>query len=211
MISTPLVSSEPLAGKIPDQAVENLLLLWIFAAAWTTASVFIVGPMVSIAFRTHDVVRLLTLAFPTVGVGFLLWALRRSLRIRKFGGSVLNLDTISPAPSGDLAATIHVERGVPGDGPMHLSLRCILRQRRSIIRSRTTDRVLWQESHTINKAPAYLGGTDIPVRFHIPADAQTSTGFDWNHQVLWLLEARGTSGPVNYFARFEVPVCNVPI
>ena len=33
---------------ITDQAVENLLPLWIFAAAWMAASVFIVAPMTGI-------------------------------------------------------------------------------------------------------------------------------------------------------------------
>ena len=185
-------------------------MLWVFAAAWVAASVFIAAPMVSIALKTHDLARLFTLAFPAVGVGLLLWALRRSLRIKKFGGSVLQLNTVPPTPGGDLAATIHVARPVPGGGPMQLRLQCILRHR-SGTRRNTTNKVLWQESQKLGEVSSSLEGTDIPVCFHIPADAQTTTGFDWNQQILWRLEARGKSGLVNYFARFEVPVGLVPV
>jgi len=190
-------------GTIPDQAEETLLMLWIFAAAWMAASVFIVAPMVSVALKEQDHARLVTLAFPAAGLGLLLWALRRSLRARKFGGSILHVNTDPAKPGGELAAVIHVDRPVPGGGPIRLRLRCI--QRRTTRKSKT-ERVLWQQSQNLDKVASNLDGTDIPVRFQIPADAPTTNGVDLRREILWRLEARGQSGLVNYFSRFEVPV-----
>ena len=198
-------------GTIPDQAVENLLPLWIIAVAGMAASVVMVTPLVSDALKRHDYAPLLALAFPAAGLGLLLWALRRTLRIRKFGRSILHVNTIPATPGGDLAGTIHVERPVLGDPPMRLRLRCIQRKRQSSTKSSTTETVLWQELQKLDHVPRNLEGTDIPIRFHIPADAQTTTGFDWGREILWRLEARGKSGLVNYFARFEVPVGLVPV
>ncbi|MGO8696540.1 MAG: hypothetical protein ACLQVY_02315 [Limisphaerales bacterium] len=190
-------------GTIPDQAEETLLMLWIFASAWMAASVFIVAPMVSDALKEQDYARLVTLAFPAVGLGLLLWALRRSLRVRKFGGSILHVNMDPAKPGGELAAVIHVDRPVPGGGPIRLRLRCI---QRSTTRKSKTERVLWQQSQNLDKVHSNLDGTEIPVRFHIPADAPATNGVDLRREILWRLEARGPSGLVNYFSRFEVPV-----
>jgi hypothetical protein len=201
----------PPGGTIPDQALENLLPLWTVAVAGMAASIFMVTPLISDALKRHDYAPLLALAFPAAGLGLLLWALRRTLRIRKFGRSILHVNTIPAMPGGDLAGAIHVERPVLGDPPMRLRLRCIQRRRQSSTKSSTTETVLWQELQKLDHVPRNLEGTDIPIRFHIPADAQTTTGFDWGREILWRLEARGKSGLVNYFARFEVPVGLVPV
>lgn len=178
-------------------------MLWIFAAAWMAASIFFVTPMVSDALKERDHARLVSLAFPAAGLGLLLWALRRSLRIRKFGGSVLRVNAGPAMPGGELAAVIHVDRPVPGGGPIRLRLRCI---QRSTTRRNTGERVLSQQSQNLDKVHSDLEGTDIAVRFHIPADAPTTNGIDLRREILWRLEARGPSGLVNYFSRFEVPV-----
>jgi hypothetical protein len=193
----------PPGGAIPDQAQKTLLLLWVFAAAWMAASIFIVTPLVIDALKRQDHARLVTLAFPAAGLGLLLAALRRSWRIRKFGRSVLRVNAGTATPGGELAAIIHVDRPVPGGGPMRLRLRCI--RRRSTAKS-TTESVLWQQSQNLDEIPGNLDGTDIPVQFHLPADAPATNGVDGRCEILWRLEARGQSGLVNYFARFEVPV-----
>jgi hypothetical protein len=193
----------PPRGAIPDQAQETLLMLWVFAVAWMAASVVIVTPLVIHALKEQDHVRLVALAFPAAGLGFLLGALRRSLRVRKFGASVLRVNPSPAAPGGELAAIIHVDRPVPGGGPIRLRLRCL---RRRTTRKSKTESVLWQQSQNVAKLPSNLDGTDIPVRFPIPADALTTNAADGRGEILWRLEARGLSGLVNYFARFEVPV-----
>lgn len=193
-------------GTLPDRAAENLLPLWVCAVAWTAASVYIAPPLVVVALRSHEPAGFLALAFPAVGLGLLLWALRRSLRIWKFGPSTLRLGPIPAMPGGDLAATIHVDRPIPGDPPMRLRLRCVQRRSTGGRRGSTTETVLWQDLQNLDHVPPNLNGTEILVRFQIPADAQATTGFAWGREILWRLEARGKSGFVNYFARFEVPV-----
>ena len=84
----------PPGGTIPDQAVENLLPLWTITVAGMAASVVLVTPLVSEALKRHDYLPLLALAFPATGLGLLLWALRRTLRIRKFGKSILRVNTL---------------------------------------------------------------------------------------------------------------------
>jgi len=193
----------PPGGTIPDQAEETLLMLWMFAAAWMAASVFIVAPMVSAALKEQEYARLVTLAFPAVGLGLLLWALRRSWRVRKFGGSILRVIPDPAKPGGELVGVIHVDRLAPGGGPIRLRLRCIERR---TTRKRKTERVLWQQAQNLDEVHRSLDGTDLPVRFHLPADAPATNAIDLRREILWRLEARGPSGLVNYFSRFQVPV-----
>jgi hypothetical protein len=196
-------SEYPPGGTIPDQAEETLLMLWVFAVAWMAASVFIVTPMMIHALKEQDRAGLVTLAFPGVGLVLLLWALRRSLRGRKFGASILQVSADPPKPGGELAAVIHVARPVPGGGPIRLCLQCI--QRRTTRKSKA-ERALWQQTQNFDPFPGNLDGTDIPVRFNIPADAPITNRDDLRREILWRLEARGPSGLVSYFSRFEVPV-----
>jgi hypothetical protein len=188
----------------PDQAVENLLPLWIFGVAWLVASAFIVPPLVSSALKKPEHVGLLALAFPAVGVVLVLWALRRSLRVWKFGESTLRVDAFPITPGGDLVGTIQVNRPFRGRQAMRLRLRCI-RQRHYTTNKRTTsETVLWEQLQNVEMVPGSSKGAEVAVRFHIPPSAQPSTGFDWT-RIIWRLEARGKPGLVNFFARFEVP------
>ena len=187
--------------------MENLLRLWVFAVAWVVASAVIVPPLVRDAFKGPHQTGLLALAFPAAGLGMLLWALRRTWRIRKFGASNLHLSTFSVMPGGNLVAVIHVDRPVSGGRTMRLRLRCLRRRRWSGTRGTTmSESVLWQQRQDLDPVPANRDGSDIPVQFHIPADAQASTGFDWGREILWRLEACAESGLVSYYARFQVPV-----
>ena len=130
--------------------------------------------------------------------------MRRSPARPKIGGSVLEIGPIHPCPGGDLAATIHVERPIPGGQPVVLRLRCIQRNRHIGGSGSTTKTVLWQEAQTLDPLPGSAEGTDIPVRFHIPDDKPITTGFGWGgSEVTWSLEARSKSILVNYFARFR--------
>ena len=200
--------NETSAGKtVSDEALDNLLPLWVFAIVWLGASVVVTTPMARDALKAHDSFELLALAFPAAGLGLVLWAARRSWRLRKFGTSVLHLQQGFVPPGGELAGTIHVPRPISGDRPTLLRLRCIQRTRHARAGSRPTETVLHQQSQTLAGPPNGLGGTqtDIPVRFRIPADAE-STRSEGCRDILWRLEVRRQSGLVGYFARFEVPV-----
>jgi hypothetical protein len=203
-----LAQDESRPGRtIPDQAVENLLQLWILTVALMVASAVVVPPLVRDALKGPHQIGLLALAFPMAGPGLLLWAFRRTWRIRKFGASTLHLGTLSVMPGGDLVAVIHVDRPVSGGRTMRLRLRCIRRSRWIGKRgTATSESVPWQQSQDLDHVPGNRDGSDIPVRFHLPADAQAATGFDWSREILWRLEARSKSGLVSYYARFQVPV-----
>lgn len=195
---------------IPDRAVENLLVLWIFAAVWMAASVFIVTPMVRDALQQHHPAQLSALVFPAIGLVLLVWALRRTLRLRKFGRSVLRL-TGPAMPGGDLAATIVVDHPPDGGRPMRLRLRCIQRWRPNARRTRSSEKVLWQQSQKASQEPGEPNRPGIAVRFHLPADARATTSFDGSGEILWQLDARGPFGLVPYSACFEIPVGSVAV
>jgi len=207
-VTAPWMQNESWAsGDIPDQAVENLLVLWIFAIVWNAASIPAVIPYVKEAIKAHDASPLLALAFPVAGLGLLAWAAYRTMRVRKFGASVFHLRTLPAKPGGDLAGTIHVAQPLASASSMRLRLMCVHRLRGQGSRSGIREHVIWQEAQTLDQLPRCSDGTDIPVSFRIPPDARPSSSvISIGDQILWRLEAGCKAFGVSYRSRFEVPV-----
>jgi hypothetical protein len=195
------------SGDIADQAVENLLVLWIVTVVWNAVSIPAVIPYVRDAINSNNKLQLLTLAVPAVGVGLLVWALRRTLRITKYGASVFHLQTLPATPGGELAGTIHVARHLEAGSGMELRLMCINRIETGYGKHHNVvEHTLWSEAQKLERLPACDEGSDIPVLFHIPSDARPCDDADFQNRILWRLEARCAAAGISYLSRFEVPV-----
>jgi hypothetical protein len=194
-------------GAIRDQSAENLLMVWVFTLLWNLVTALALIPRVKEGIHGHDKARWLALAFPAIGLGLFIWAARRTWRIRKFGPSVFHLQTLPATPGGDLAGTIHVARKFPADSGILLKLVC---NNRSVEgfgrRARVIDRLVWNESQTLDYLPECREGTDIPVLFHIPPDAKCTSELALGDGVRWKLQVRCKTGGVSYYSLFEVPV-----
>jgi len=195
------------SGVVRDGSTENLIPLWVFTLAWNILTALALIPHTIEFIHGHDKSRFIALVFPAIGLTLLIWAGRRTRRIRKFGASILNLQTLPATPGGELAGTIHVTQSFQAKSAIQLQLVCIMRYMMGIGRnSRVVDRIVWSETQTIDRLPTSQDGMDIPVLFHIPADAHPSSDLALGDGVRWKLEARCKTGGVSYYSRFEVPV-----
>ncbi|MEE8349406.1 MAG: hypothetical protein V3R94_07540, partial [Acidobacteriota bacterium] len=193
-------------------------------AFWNLISAPLVILQFPEALRDEGPVALLILIFPLVGLFMLIWAIRATLRWKKFGESTLELQTLPGILGGDLRGTINTRiKGYPEDG-FQLELTCVQRSPGQSSPSETAspgttpgirlgrtsrrqdqERILWQENIRVDAAQLFQGfqGTACPVAFAIPADCRPT---DSTEGVSWRMTAAGALPGVDYDSIFEVPI-----
>lgn len=151
------------------------------------------------------------LVFPLVGLALGVVAARTWIRGRKFGVSVLELETVPARPGGRLRGVVRT-RVAPGDlrpgEGFTVRLRCV---RRASYRDRDGDTRVGEETLWLDEARGRGrvgrgGGLEVPVDIAIPAGSSSTEMLPEDDRVLWRLELSAAVPGVDYAAQFEVPV-----
>jgi hypothetical protein len=154
---------------------------------------------------------LLALLFPLVGAGLLVWAIRGTIRHRKFGVSVFRMPEVPGVIGRKLEGVILTNTLVRPDDGFDVTLACVNRITTGSGKSRSTrENILWQEERQIRQAHQVGRATAIPVAFRLPRDAKQSDSTEARDQIIWRLEVRAAVPGVDYDASFEVPVFRTP-
>jgi hypothetical protein len=202
--------SEWASGRIVDSGRATMFMAWVFAAFWNLVS-FPTGFLgVRAAIQEGKPAALLALLFPLVGIGLLVWAVRATLRYRKYGVSRLELSTIPGVIGRTLTGMVRAPASMQADDGFQVTLSCVRRvTTRSGKNSSTSESILWQEERRVMGEPSRTAAameTHIPVAFRLPADAVACDDTDPNNRVLWRLQLSAVVPGVDYAAQFEVPV-----
>ena len=180
---------------------------WVFAALWNLVSMplpFLLYPEVT---EKANYPALIGLVFPVVGVGLLVWAVRRTQEWRRFGASPLTLDPFPGAIGGHVGGRIELNLPFSSADSFQLTLTC-LRSRISGSgkNRRRSESATWQDRRLAYTEPS-LNGTRLAFRFDVPdglaaADA-TKAG---DAYTIWRLglEADTAHGKVD--RNWELPV-----
>lgn len=185
---------------------------WIFALVWMLISspiLFLLRPQIERGNRAAAI----GLVFPAAGLLLLASAIRRTLLWRKFGVSTLVLRTTPIVPGERLLGAIRTRLMPQPAGGYRLRLTCVRRTATGSGQDRTShETIAWREERRMDRALQGHdpGGTEIPVSFAIPADAQATTVGDPDDRILWVLDADAAVPGLDYRAEFEVPVFGAP-
>ena len=191
---------------------QMMAFSWAFAIFWNLISAPLLLVIPKEVIEKGNKPALLGLLFPAVGVGLLIWAVRSTLRWRKFGASAFQMSAVPGVIGGRLRGTIETSLQTVPESGFGLKLSCvrlITTERRSGGSSRSTkEAILWQEEQTIN--PAALGrgyrGVSVPVEFVIPYECEPVDDSDPHSLVIWRLESDAAVPGVDFRCVFEVPV-----
>lgn len=196
-------------GRIESSARQRTLMAWIFSIFWNLIAFTVPFFVVPEALREGNRAVLLALVFPAIGLGLLVWAIRLTVRYRKYGISVFRLATV-PGVIGRLLQGIIVTNAPvrPLEG-FRVTLTCINRISRSGS-DNTHEKVLWQEERSVTRVHREGRRTVIPVSFRLPHDARESDERDQHDKVIWRLEAHASVPGVDYHVSFDVPVFRTP-
>ena len=190
------------AGRVEDGSRAIASFAWVFAILWNLISLPAGYFGVREALQKHNYAALLALLFPAVGIGLLVWAIRSTLRYRRYGVSRFDLTTIPGVVGHSLTGTVRLSEALrPAEG-FAVTLACIRRRTTGSGKSRSTsETILWQEDRRVQAT-----GTAIPLSFAIPADALPSDDSDANDRLVWRLSVSADVPGVDYGSQFEVPV-----
>jgi hypothetical protein len=190
------------ARRITDASVAEMGFAWAFAILWNLVSAPAAVVGVRAALREGNRAAMIALLFPAVGVGLLVWAIRITIRRRRYGTSVLELGTLPAVVGHALEGTLRTPAGLRPPEGFRVVLSCIRRVTSGSGRNRSTsERILWQEERC-----ATASGAGVPVAFAIPGDAAPSDPGRSDDRTLWRLEVSADVPGVDYAAGFEVPV-----
>ena len=188
--------------RITDSSGAEMGFAWVFAILWNLISVPSSVLAVRAALYEGNRAALIALLFPAVGLGLLIWAVRATLRRRRYGTSVLELATLPAAIGHALEGTVRTPADLrPADG-FRVVLSCIRRVRTGSGRNRSTsESILWQEERRV-----LAGGLGVPIAFALPSDAVPADPARGDDRTFWRLEVSAEVPGVDYVSRFEVPV-----
>ncbi len=191
--------------EIKSGSTGTMWFVLIFAVIWNliSMSVFFIIPD---AIETGDYMALIALLFPLIGIGLAIWAVRAIIQTRKFGQCMLMMNSFPASPGSMLRATLEIPRPVQAD-EMELSLACLKRTTSGSGKNRSTRESLLWEDHLRTQVLNYGDeGAAVQVRFSIPRDAQSSSGFNGSDGIVWRLSASAEVPGVDFSHRFELPV-----
>lgn len=198
------------AGRIEDGNRSTMIAAWVLAGFWNLISLPGAYFAVREAMREGNRAALIALLFPLVGFGLLVWAVRASLRYRRYGVSRLDLATVPVAIGRELRGTVVARGLLPAPGGFGVTLTCVRRVTRGSGKNRsTTETVLWQEEQRSSGTQSRTADgmmTSVPVAFRIPADVEPADDTDRRNTVIWRLAVSADVPGVDYHSSFEVPV-----
>jgi hypothetical protein len=198
------------AGRVDDSTHTTMWTAWVFATLWNLISLPSAFLGVRAAVEQDKPIAYLVLLFPIVGVGLLVWAVRVTIRYRRFGSSRLELITRPGVVGHSLAGAVRTTTTLRPAQGFQVCLRCIRQVTSGSGDDRSTsESTLWQEETRVPgqvTRDAHGMGTTIPIAFAIPADASPCDQRDSSTRVLWRLEVSAGVPGVDYAASFEVPV-----
>ena len=198
------------SGLIQDSNRSSLSYTWFFAVSWNLISAplsLMVLPREVLQNRNYPA--LFGLLFPLVGAGLLIWAIRATLRWKKFGTSVLELETLPGVIGSHLKGLLQTRTALLPEEGLSLKLTCINRTVSGSGKNRSVnEKILWRERQVISKyrIEARVQGSFIPFTFEIPYHAKETDRTNMDNSILWFVDAAASVPGVDYGAQFEVPL-----
>jgi hypothetical protein len=198
------------AGKVIQEGAQNLGFLIIFTILWNLVSNGITAFAFISEWESGDVPWFM-LIFPLVGLILIIVTIRTWIRRRKFGISIMTLDTV-PAYLGDkLRASIAT--GVPAlDNPARsFNVKFLCAEKKSSRdregKKRVTVREIWSEDHEVyGQLSESMKTFTISIHFNVPSDLPPTHLIPEDDRTLWKVNVTSKVPGVDYAAQFEVPV-----
>ena len=193
------------AGRIRGSNRGAAIVAWVMALFWNGISLPVAVFALPEALERGEYGALFVLIFPLIGVGLLVWALRATIRLRKYGISTFELSTRPGVVGGRLAGVIRTALPEPPERGMTVSLSCVRKYRSG---KNTRQQLLWEEELTVPQSRLGRGpeGFYAPVEFLIPYDCRPHDDSNPRDRVTWNLNASAETPGVDFGAQFDVPV-----
>ena len=180
---------------------------WVFAAFWNLVS----APLPFLLYREvvekDNLLALIGLLFPLVGLGLLWWAISRTLEWRRFGPAPVTLDPFPGSIGGHVGGTIDVRLPFDPNARFSLTLTCLKSYESGSGKDRSRkERAEWQDTQVAHAASG-PAGTRLVFRFDVPGDLRPSDATqDEESYHIWRLNLKAELPGADIDRDYEIPV-----
>lgn len=193
--------------EIGSSSKATMYFAWGFTVLWNAISAplpFIIWDEV---WKKDNYPALLGLLFPLVGMGLLVWAIRRTLEWTRFGNVPLVLDPYPGSIGGHVGGTFEINYPYDTSAQFIVTLASVYSYESGSGKNRSqSEKVLWQDT-AVAHTEVGLYGTRIVFRFDVPAGLKPSeahhTGSDHH---LWRLNLKAELPGIDIDRDYEIPV-----
>lgn len=189
---------------------SNKGMMWfvvIFAAVWNLISLPVLFFLPEEVLDKGNHLALLGLAFPLVGVGMIIWAVKLVKRWRRYGRSIFSMEPFPAHPGGIVRGTLELQAPLSmtsGLDELLVSLSHIRKYTTGSGKNRSTrESILWQDQQSI---PLLSNQKHIQFGFKLDDKAELSDYRNRSDQRLWKINCFAKVPGVDFSADFEVPV-----
>lgn len=194
------------SNEIKSGSKSTMYFAWIFAIVWNLVSAPLPFLLREEVIEKQNYAALIGLLFPLVGIGLLVWAVRRTLEWKRFGASPVILDPFPAAIGGQAGGTMELPVPFDSANQFRVSLSCVYSFESGSGKNRSrSERVSWQESVIAHAEPG-LYGTRIQFRFDVPAGLTPADAVrvddDYN---LWRLSLQADLPGIDINRDYEIP------
>ena len=194
------------ANSIRSGSRNSMWFAWGFAIFWNAISS--ITPFIAYyeIVKNDNYIILVALLFPLIGIGLLVWAVRRTLEWRRFGPAPLVLDPFPGSIGGQVGGTIDL--GLPFDRAARF--RVTLTNIHSYVsgsgknRSQRED-ARWQDAMLAHAEPAG-GGTRLTFCFDVPEGLHESDAVRDDDYYLWRLNLAAEIPGADLDRDYDIPV-----
>ena len=202
-----LLKDEWQTERIRSDSKSAMWGAWMFAAFWNLISGFLPFVVYEEVVDKENYVALAGLLFPLVGIGLLVWAIRRTLEWNRFGPTPVTLDPFPGSIGGHVGGTIETRLLFDASHRFFVSLTSVHSYMSGSGKNRSRrEKALWQEE-VVAHTESGLEGTRIVFRFDVPEGLRESDAApDGESYHLWRLNLRAELPGTDLDRSFEIPV-----
>lgn len=180
---------------------------WVFAALWNLMSAVLPFIAYDEVVNKQNYAALLALLFPAVGLGLLIWAIRRTLEWRRFGAAPVTLDPYPGAIGGHVGGTIDVNLPYDPGAVFELTLTNVRSYTSGSGKNRSRrENAKWQDRLLAHAEPGGRG-TRLTFRFDVPEGlGESDPQKDEDSYHLWRLNVKADLPGTDLNRDYEIPV-----
>ena len=201
-----LLNDDWQTNSIRSGSRASMWAAWGFAVFWNAISSFTPFIAWREVVEKDNYVALVALVFPLVGIGLLVWALRRTFEWRRFGRAPVTLDPFPGSIGGHVGGTIDVNLPYDPNAKFQLTLTNIHSYESGSGKNRSRkESAKWQDTIVAHAEPA-AKGTRLTFRFDVP-DGQHESDVDRDDSYyLWRLNLSADIPGTDIDRDYEIPV-----
>ena len=202
-----LVNDDWQTAVVKSNSKKAMYFGWGFAAFWNLVCAPLPFVIYAEVVEKSNMPALLGLLFPLIGIGLVIWAVRRTLEWNRFGPAPVTLDPFPGSIGGHVGGTIDVNLPYDARDQFLLTLTNVHSYISSTGKNRSRrESAKWQDTQVAHTASG-AKGSRLSFRFDVP-DNLSESAADQSEDAyyLWRLNLKADLPGIDIDRDYEIPV-----